>query len=105
MLFKYGYHPKRTKHEITTSAKRIQVTKLTVNNKPGLSKKAQSKIRTSVHHLEQRFAKGEIISLEQGQYPQAMGQVTHLARFHSGRAVPLKNRLFSLKKLVKTKTK
>lgn len=105
MLFKYHYHPKREKHEIATSAKRIEVTKLSVNNKPGLSKKTQSKIRASVHYLEQCFAKGEIISYKKGQYPQVMGQVMHLARFHPGKAATLINRLFNLKKLIKTKNK
>jgi len=97
MLLKHGYRPKRIKHEITTSAKRMAVTKLAVNSKPGLDRTTRSKVRAIVRAVERRAALGEDLLFDQGPYAKAMGQVLHLARFHPGDAAPLKRRLLALK--------
>lgn len=97
MLFRHGYRPKRTKHEIRTSGERMEVTRLSVNSKPGLSASRQSQIRSAVNHLEQAFLRGEIIEFDKGSYTQTLGQVHLLARFHPGKAEKLKQRLLALK--------
>lgn len=97
MLLKNGYQPKRSKHEISTSGSRMEVTKLAVNTKPGLGKTTYSNTRAAVHDMEKRVANGEILSFERGSYTKAMGRVCHLARFHPGKAASLKQRLLALK--------
>ncbi|WP_245218983.1 hypothetical protein [Photorhabdus khanii] len=97
MLFRHGYQPKRTKHEIKTSGKRMEVTRLSVNSKPGLSAARQSQIRSAVHHLELAFLRGEIIEFDKGPYAQTLGLVHLFARFHPGKAKKLKQRLLALK--------
>lgn len=97
MLLKHGYQPKRVKHDITTSAKRMAVTKLAVNSKPGLDRVTRSRIRAAVQAIEKRVARGEHLTFDQGPYAQAMGQVMHLERFHPGKAASLKSRLLALK--------
>ncbi len=96
MLLKHGYQPKRAKHEISTSGTRMEVTKLSINAKPGLGKAVYGKTRAAVHDIEQRIALGEVLSFERGPYAQAMGRVLHLERFHPGKAAPLKKRLLAL---------
>ena len=91
MLLKHGYQAKRAKHEIATSGKRMAVTKLAANAKPGLSRAERSKIRAIVQSIEQYAALGEKLQFDQGHYVQAMGKVWHLERFHPGEAAPLKN--------------
>lgn len=102
MLLKHGYQPKRAKHEISTSGTRMEVTKLSINAKPGLGKAVYGKTRAAVHDIEQRIANGEVLSFERGPYAQTMGRVLHLARFHPGKAAPLKKRLLALKEGDKT---
>ena len=102
MLLKHGYQPKRAKHEISTSGTRMEVTKLSVNAKPGLGKAVYSRTRAAVRDIEQRIANGEVLSFERGPYAQAMGRVLHLERFHPGKATPLKKRLLALKKGAET---
>src|SRR5690606_37436644 len=104
MLLRHGYQPKRAKHEITTSATRMAVTKLAVNAKPGLDRVTRNKIRAAVQAVERRVALGEALSFDRGSYAQAMGQVLHLERFHAGKAAPLKQRLQVLKKASQNQT-
>ena len=101
MLSRHGYQPKRAKHEIRTSGQRMEVTKLSVNSKPGLSSAKQSQIRSAVHHLEQAILRGEIIEFDKGPYAQTLGLVHLLARFHPGKAKKLKQRLLALKSAVR----
>lgn len=103
MLFKHGYRPKRTKHEIKTSGERMDVTKLSINSKPGLSASRQSQIRSAVNHIEKAVLRGEITVFNHGPYAQVLGQVHLLARFHPGKAEKLKQRLIALKKLVQSR--
>ena len=97
MLLKHGYRAKRIKHDITTSAERMTVTKLAINTKPGLLREDRSKIRAIVQALERRAELGETLLFDKGPYAQAMGKVRHLQRFHPGDAAPLLERLFALK--------
>ena len=103
MLLKNGYQPKRAKHEISTSGNRMEVTKLSVNAKPGLGKAVYSRTRAAVRDIELRISNGEALSFERGPYAQAMGRVLHLERFHPGKAAPLKARLLALKNESNTK--
>lgn len=98
MLSRHGYKPKRAKHDIQTSGRRMEVTKLSVNLQPGLSKSKKSSIRSAVHHVEQAFSRGEITTFDSGPYAKVMGLVNHFARFHPGKGSILKKRLLSLKK-------
>jgi len=98
MLIRNGYRLKRAKHEIQTSGKRMEVTKLSVNSKPGLSKSQRSRIRSMVHHIELAFKRGEITSFKRGPYAKVMGSVYYLSRFHQGEGSILKERLLYLKK-------
>lgn len=100
MLFRHGYRPRRAKHQIRTSGTRMEVTKLSVNSRPGLPASKQSQIRAAVHQTEQAFLRGEITCFGSGLYAKVLGQVYLLARFHPRRAEKLKQRLLALKKAV-----
>lgn len=97
MLRKHGYRPKRAKHEIASSGRRMAVTKLSVNHKPGVDKSKRSQLRAAVHQIEQRFAAGETLPSDHGIYAQTLAQVRQLERFHPGKGSILKNRLLALK--------
>jgi Reverse transcriptase (RNA-dependent DNA polymerase) len=88
-----GYKPKRAKHEITTSGKRMVVTKLTVNSRAGIDKKQRSKIRAAVHKQEVSLltdsAKDAVLDAPR----KVAGKVAMLGRFHPGQAKLLKKRL------------
>ena len=92
MMAACGYRPKREKHEIMTARKRMVVTKLGVNNKPGLDKKKRSLIRAMVHGLEKQPAE-----LAVANFPKVSGQVALMKRFHPGEAAPLRARLDTVK--------
>lgn len=97
MLFRHGYQPKRAKHEIKTAGQRMEVTKLSVNSRPGLTALRQSQIRSAVYHAEQAFLKGEITCFDSGIYAKTLGQVYLLARFHPGKAEKLLRRMRALR--------
>ncbi|WP_052125864.1 reverse transcriptase family protein [Bordetella trematum] len=97
LLSGYGYKPKRNKHEITTAAQRMVVTKLSINAKPGLAQSERDRIRAAVHEVERLVSSGNSISTDSGVYAKAMGRVTTLARFHPGEAAPLRQRLLRAK--------
>lgn len=103
MLNKYGFRAKRCKHKIYSSNSRMIVTKLSVNNKPGLEKAERRKIRASVHALEKQFSQRGTISLTHGDFAEVLGKVRHLARFHRGQATPLLKRLQRLTNIVTNK--
>lgn len=97
MLLDYGYKPKRSKHEIVSSASRMEVTKLAINDKPGIRKETRSKIRAAVYNLEKRIASGEEVSFDSGDYSRVMGSVRHLQRFHPNEGNKLRKRMIDLK--------
>ena len=68
----------------------MTVTKLTVNDKAGLPTKERSRIRAAVHQLELKAAQQ---SLEARELASVLGKVHHMARFHPGKARPLKAKL------------
>lgn len=98
LMHRNGFKPKRSKHEISTAKQRMIVTKLTVNQKPGLSKEERSKIRANVHSFEKLVldASQPLYQLKH-QYSKVMGKINHLARFHPGEAKKLKMRMTKLK--------
>lgn len=88
MMADRGYKPKRQKHEIMTARKRMVVTKLGINDKPGLDKKKRSLIRAMVHRLEKQPPEVAMAT-----FSKIAGQVGTMKRFHPGEAAPLKARL------------
>lgn len=90
LMRRNGLKPKRVKHELMTRRDRMTVTKLTVNQKAGLSKKVRSKIRAAVHRLEVAATPESSIHNE---FDSVLGKVNHMARFHPGEARLLKTRL------------
>ena len=92
MMAACGYSPKRKKHEIMTARKRMVVTKLGVNDKPGLDKKRRSLIRAMVHGLEKQPADLALVN-----FPKVSGQVALMKRFHPGEAAPLRARLDTIR--------
>lgn len=97
MLVRNNYALNRSKHNISSSNKRMTTTGLNVNNKPSVNKNNRRKIRTSVHKIEKAIENAENISFEKGVYPQTMGRVLYLERFHPNEAASLKRRLLTLK--------
>lgn len=96
MMLKKGYRPKREKHELTTSKSRMTVTKLSVNNSPGLSKKDRSKIRASVHKQEIALRNEQCPNDIATSLPKVAGKVAMLGRFHEGQAILLKERILKI---------
>lgn len=104
LLKRYGYKPKREKHSIVTAKDRMVVTKLTINQKPSLAKKAQSKIRSKVHHLVAQTAEGIAGVNSPKDIARVSGHVEHLARFNPGKAAVLKKQLKAIKALADAST-
>jgi hypothetical protein len=99
MMRRHGYDPKRKKHGICTAKGRMTVTKLTVNEKPGLDRKERSRIRAMVHHLEQALDLGAESNKVIAALPRVRGKVSLLGRFHPGKAISLKKRLLTIKQV------
>jgi hypothetical protein len=97
MMKRLGYKPKRKKHEISTARERMIVTKLTVNEKPGLASKERAQIRAMVHGLERDLETGIKLDAVITVLPKVMGKVSKFGRFHPGKAAPLKKRLAAIK--------
>lgn len=97
MMAACGYRPKREKHEIMTARKRMVVTKLGVNDKPGLDKKKRSLIRAMVHGLEKQPVELALVN-----FPKVSGQVALMKRFHPGESAPLRARLDAVKATIET---
>lgn len=95
LMRRNGLKPKRVKHELMTKRDRMTVTKLTVNQKAGLSKKVRSQIRAAVHRLEVSATPESTIHNE---FVSVVGKVNHMARFHPGEARLLKARLQKLER-------
>lgn len=102
MLSRYGYKAKRDKHNIATGARRMSVTTLSVNDKPGVEKSQRDRIRAAVHEVERLVWTGHRPLTESGIYAQTLGRVTTLARFHPGEAAPLLERLSRVKNLLRS---
>lgn len=95
MMFRQGYRPKRSKHDISTSKDRMTVTKLTVNHKPGLASSQRSQIRAAVHALECNLAVKQTADVA-AKLPSVIGKVIMLRRFHPGEGLRLKQRLAAI---------
>lgn len=105
MMLKNGYQPKRAKHELTTSGKKMIVTKLTVNNSTGIDKKQRSKIRAAVHKQEIALITGVGTDAIANSQPKVAGRVATLGRFHLGKSKPLKERLSKITQAIPKTTK
>lgn len=93
LMLRRGYKPKRKKHELKTAGQQMTVTKLTVNQMPGLPKAERARIRAAVNHLECLAGQGPLSAEQRREYASVSGRVNHLARFHPGEAAGLKVRL------------
>lgn len=93
LMLRHGYKPKRKKHELKTAGQQMTVTKLTVNQKPGLPNADRARIRAAVHRLECLAGQGALSAEQLREYASVSGRVNHLARFHPGEAAGLKARL------------
>lgn len=102
MMKRLGYKPKRKKHEISTARERMTVTKLTVNEKPGLVRKERSQIRAMVHRLERDLESGVRLDTVITTWPKVMGKVSKLGRFHPGKAASLKKRIALIRRTALT---
>jgi hypothetical protein len=96
MLFKKGYGPKRSKHQIVSRNNRMEVTGLTVNSRrPTLPNKHA--IRAAVHKCE-RMAKHTRSSYEYKKlWNSVSGKVGTLTRFHPLNGKQLRERLRAVK--------
>lgn len=102
MLYRYGYHPKRSKHELRTAKDRMTMTKLGVNKKPSLSHQEQSNIRAAVHGIGQAVASGNKNPMLAATFRKVKGRVSKLGRFHSGKATKLKVQLASIQSVMES---
>ncbi|WP_153117019.1 reverse transcriptase family protein [Rhodocyclus tenuis] len=93
LMLRRGYKPKREKHDLKTAGQQMTVTKLTVNQLPGLPKAERGRIRAAVDHLERLASRGPLSAEQWREHASVSGRVTHLARFHPGEAAGLKARL------------
>jgi hypothetical protein len=100
LLYKKGYKPKRSKHEIQTQHKPMIVTKLVVNDKISLSRKERNNIRAAVHQIETRINNGERGHIVANDLTKTSGRVGMLGRFHKREGSELKKRLKTLRKLL-----
>ena len=82
MLNKKGFKAKRAKHEIHTQAKAMIVTKLVVNDKVSLTKKARDKVRSAVYQVEKRVRFGERGQVIAADLRKVISRVGILNRFH-----------------------
>jgi len=98
MLFKKGYSPKRSKHEIVSNNNRMEVTGLTVNAvHPTLSKKEQNHTRAIVHKCECHAKNDRHSSEYKKLWNSASGRVGTLTRFHARKGAALRKRLQAVK--------
>jgi hypothetical protein len=97
MMRRCGYNPKRKKHGIHTAKGRMTVTKLTVNEKPGLDRNERSLIRAMVHRLECDFDSGIESNKVIAALPKVTGKVPCWGDSTPERLIPLKKRLAPIK--------
>jgi len=98
MLFAKGYSPKRTKHQIMTSSKKMEVTGLTVNStSPKLPRKERDNIRAAVHRCENHSMHDRNSKTYETLWNHVSGKVGKLKRFHLERSAKLRKRLNRVK--------
>lgn len=98
MLGSRNYRPKRSKHKISSSDERMEVTGLNVNSKqPSLPKHRRNQIRAQVFQLENSFAHEADSAVYRDRWRSASGNVGTMKRFHPEEAKKLRDRLTSIK--------
>lgn len=100
MLRGYEYRPKRRKHEILTSGKRMAVTKLVMNRKLGIPVQERSRIRSAVFQLGLRLKAGERNVEVAKLFRSVTGRVARLSTFHPSDGAPLKAKMANLRSLL-----
>jgi hypothetical protein len=93
MMHAGGFKPKRSKHEVFSSGRRMLATKLVINTKPSLTLETRSAVRTAVHELERQAVLGWSLELEKS-LNRAAGRAGRVKSMHpaEGRALLLRIR-------------
>lgn len=100
MLRHYSLLPKRSKHEVSTTAGRMTATKLVINNRVALVPELRQNIRAQVFSIERRIASGER-GLEIGRLLlSAASRVGRLNSYHPSEGGRLKIRLKALRRII-----
>ncbi len=101
MMFKYGYRPKRSKHEIHRRHHPMLVTKHVINVKPGLPHSERQAIRAAIHQLEQ--VKGtEVCSHAHSKaLNSTAGRVNRLAQYHPTEGKRLQEQIKALRLVIR----
>ena len=93
MMIARGYAPKRSKHTITTSSRRMSVTSLTVNDSLGLDSAGRRRLRAAVHRIEKYVALSGSLPED---FRSVLGKVIYARQFHPAFANALHARLLVL---------
>lgn len=93
MLRKHGLQPKRKKHEVFTSKRRMISTKLMNNRRVALPPDLRQNIRTAVFQLERRVARGQFDIDLSKEIARVTSKVGRLGSFHPSEAKKLKARM------------
>jgi hypothetical protein len=101
MLLHHGFLPNRKKHERTTAGQSMRTTKLTQNQRVGLPVEQRRNIRTAVFVLEKRVASGERGTEVTKELARVSTKVGRLGSFHRTKAIPLKQRLDTIRAALK----
>jgi len=89
----HRYAPKRSKHTITTSSRRMSVTSLTVNDSLGLDGAGRRRLRAAVHRIEKDVALSGALPED---FLSVLGKVIYARQFHPAFANALHARLLVL---------
>lgn len=100
MLLRHGFFPNRRKHQITTSGKSMQTTKLLHNVQVGLPSVERKRIRAAVYALERRVFLGERGADVIKELASVSTRVGRLGSFHKVPAAALKKRLHVVRGLL-----
>lgn len=98
MLIRFGLRPKRSKHDVQTSRRRMTATKLLSNTKVSQPKEKRQAVRAAVFQLEQRAAFGDRDEGLAKELARVSCRVGVLATYHPGEAALLKARLKTLRR-------
>ena len=94
MMAKWGFRPKREKHQISSSGRRMSVHGLVVNRKePTIPHECRSALRKDVFQLEISAESDKSSETFSVQYKSLSGKVSNLGRLHPRKAADLRNRL------------
>lgn len=104
MMIRFGLRPKRAKHEVQTSRRRMSTTKLLNNTKVSQPKERRQAVRAALFQLEQRAAFGERDEGLSKELARVSCRVGMLATLHPSEAALLKTRLKKLRQSLEPTT-